>query len=184
MAFEIDFLPVGEGSKSGDAIAMRMGDLVSGGSNQTVIVVDGGTQSTGEALVDHIEEYYHTDVVDLVVCSHSDQDHSSGLSVILDKLAVKRLWMHLPWIHSGEVREALRESGTITNTGISEKVRKSLETVDSLYKQAVKLSIPVTEPFQGSVFQYPPHGFSLSVLTSQSGILRGASCRFSDVLIS
>lgn len=41
MAFEIDLLPVGSEKKSGDCIAMRYGDLVSGKDKQTVIIVDG-----------------------------------------------------------------------------------------------------------------------------------------------
>lgn len=46
MAFEIDLLPVGSEKKSGDCIAMRYGDLVSGKDKQTVIIVDGGYANT------------------------------------------------------------------------------------------------------------------------------------------
>ena len=47
-AYQIDFFPVGDGSKSGDAIAMRFGDLSDPTKNQ-VVVIDGGFQSSGEA---------------------------------------------------------------------------------------------------------------------------------------
>ena len=43
MGLEIDFLSVGEGEKSGDAIALRYGNLFGPRSEQTVLVIDGGT---------------------------------------------------------------------------------------------------------------------------------------------
>ncbi|MBF4307570.1 MBL fold metallo-hydrolase, partial [Vibrio anguillarum] len=46
MGYEIDFLGVGEESKSGDAIALRYGNLHGHRDEQTVVVIDGGFQST------------------------------------------------------------------------------------------------------------------------------------------
>ncbi len=43
-ALEIDLLPVERGDHSGDCIALRYGNLEKGGSEQTVIVVDGDMQ--------------------------------------------------------------------------------------------------------------------------------------------
>ena len=46
MAYQVDFLPVGDGAKSGDAIAMRFGNFAN--PQQTyVVVIDGGFQSSG-----------------------------------------------------------------------------------------------------------------------------------------
>jgi hypothetical protein len=55
MGYEIDFLPVGEGEKSGDAIALRFGNLFGNRNEKTVVVIDGGFKETGEKLVKHIE---------------------------------------------------------------------------------------------------------------------------------
>jgi hypothetical protein len=60
MGYEIDFLPVGEESKGGDAIALRYGNLYGSRDEQTVIIVDGGYTDDGEALVKHIVDYYGT----------------------------------------------------------------------------------------------------------------------------
>ena len=76
VGYEIDFLPVGNGDKSGDAIAIRYGTQ----GNYKVMVVDGGTKESGQALVEHIKKYYKTDYVDYVVNTHPDQDHASGLT--------------------------------------------------------------------------------------------------------
>jgi glyoxylase-like metal-dependent hydrolase (beta-lactamase superfamily II) len=83
MPFEIDFLSVGDGSKSGDAIALRY----SAENSFKVMVVDGGTQESGEKLVELVQTYYRSSHVDYVVCSHPDDDHASGLRVVLDNLS-------------------------------------------------------------------------------------------------
>ena len=63
MAIEVDFLSVGDGERSGDAICVRFGNLQSTRNEQTVCVIDGGTKESGEKLVEHIRRYYNTDHV-------------------------------------------------------------------------------------------------------------------------
>ncbi len=126
MGYEIDFLPVGDGSKSGDAIAIRYGNLYGSRSEQTVIVIDGGTKVSGQKLVEHIRNYYGTNVVDLVVCTHPDGDHASGLSVVLEELTVKRLWMHRPWEYSSTIRDAISD-GRATDNSLAETLSESIQ---------------------------------------------------------
>jgi hypothetical protein len=52
--FEIDFLPVGENSCSGDAICVRYGSPESG---FTINVVDGGYASTTETIIAHLRAF-------------------------------------------------------------------------------------------------------------------------------
>jgi glyoxylase-like metal-dependent hydrolase (beta-lactamase superfamily II) len=96
MAFEIDFMPVGEGEKSGDAIAMRFGNICANPPQQTVVVIDGGTKDSGAALVEHIESFYKTTTVGAILCTHSDGDHASGLTEVIESCKVGRLALHLP----------------------------------------------------------------------------------------
>jgi beta-lactamase superfamily II metal-dependent hydrolase len=148
MGYEIDFLPVGNGVKSGDAIAVRFGDLHSRRRrDQFVMVIDGGTKESGQKLVDHIREYYGTSYVDLVVNSHPDADHSSGLSVVLEELTVGRLWMHRPWMHSSRMPGMFRDG--ITTAGVSRKLKASLEDARELEGMARSQGIPIEEPFVG-----------------------------------
>lgn len=149
MGYEVDFLAVGEGERSGDAIAIRFGNLHGTRQEQAVIVIDGGFKESGEKLVDHIKKYYLTDTVDLVVSTHPDFDHSSGLEVVLEKLKVNHLWMHKPWEHATEINNAF-VNGRVTSTGIRENLRKSLEDVRTLETIAKRKGIPITEPFAGT----------------------------------
>src|ERR1022692_3821664 len=134
MGYEIDFLPVGEESSGGDAIALRYGNLHGHRSEQTVIVIDGGYNANGEALVDHIRRYYGTDRVDIVVSTHTDQDHITGLEVVLEKMQVGKLLMHLPWNHSCELTEARRTA--FKSAALSEKLEKSFQAASDL--QAIR----------------------------------------------
>ncbi|MEU5676992.1 hypothetical protein [Streptomyces rochei] len=107
MGYEIDFLPVGDESSGGDAITLRYGNLHGPREQQTVMVIDGGYLDDGEALVQHIRDYYRTGVVDLVVSTHPDRDHINGLRVVLEQMTVKKLLMHLPWSHSAAIARAI-----------------------------------------------------------------------------
>lgn len=148
MAYEIDFLAVGDGEKSGDAIALRYGNLSGTRSEQTVMIVDGGTKASGEALVSHVRTYYGTNSVDYVVSTHPDLDHASGLSVTLEELDFGTLVMHRPWEHASFIKEAF-SSGRITATGLEEKLRKELEAAHTLEEIAFKKNRQIVEPFAG-----------------------------------
>ncbi len=148
MAYEVDYIPVGDGERSGDAIVMRFGNLTGPREEQVVIVIDGGFKESGEQLVEHIGKYYSTDQVNLVISTHPDVDHASGLSVILENLKVGALLMHKPWEHAEDIKN-LFKNGKITASGLEEKIEKSLQHASDLESMAKKKGIPVHEPFQG-----------------------------------
>ena len=95
--YEVDFIPAGDGQRSGDAIAMRF--IPSGMDRPIVVVVDAGFESTGKMVVDHIKRYYGTGYVDLVVSTHPDLDHIAGFGVVVRELEVGALWIHRPALH-------------------------------------------------------------------------------------
>lgn len=146
MAYEADFLAVGEGERSGDAIALRFWNLIGGGNEQKVWVIDGGTKASGEVLVDHINENYDTNSVDVVVSTHPDSDHCSGLSVVLEKMDVGLLLMHQPWNHAEDIRH-LFDDERVTPFGIEERAWQALQDARELEKIATKKLIQIREPF-------------------------------------
>src|SRR5262245_50473120 len=87
MGYEIEFFPVGDASKAGDAITVRYGEP----PNYSVVIIDGGTDASGEAIVDHVRAVYgnvlHIDVIN----THPDADHSCGLRHVLRELPVRQL---------------------------------------------------------------------------------------------
>ena len=147
MGYEIDFLPVGDESSGGDAIALRYGNLHGQRSEQTVIVIDGGYLDDGEALVKHIEEYYQTSEIDIVVSTHPDQDHISGLRIVLERMQVGVLLMHLPWEHSASMARA--KALSFKTSTLSEKLRKTLQGAADLEEIARAQGVEIVEPFTG-----------------------------------
>src|SRR3989344_4793153 len=148
MAYEIDYIPVGNGEKAGDAIALRFGNLAGPRTEQGVIVIDGGFKESGEALVEHIKTHYGTDYVDLAISTHPDADHASGLCVVLERLRVGTLLMHKPWDHAADIKSFFKNK-TLTASGLEEKLEKSLQHANDLEELAKKKNIPVVEPFRG-----------------------------------
>src|SRR3989344_5772253 len=148
MAYEVDYIPVDGGEKSGDAIVLRFGNLNGQRSEQSIVVIDGGFKESGELLVEHISKYYGTDQVDLVISTHPDADHASGLLVILEKLKVGGLLIHKPWDHAADIKNFFKNK-SITVSGLEKSIEKSLQHASDLEDLAIKKNIPVYEPFQG-----------------------------------
>lgn len=126
--FEVDFLPVGNEGKSGDAICFRFTRSDSGA--QVVVVIDAGFKADGEKLVDHIETYYGTRDVDLAILTHPDGDHIGGMGEVIRGLNVKELWVHDIGAHGG-------------------KALPAADAVDDLVSVAIEQGTTVTEPWAG-----------------------------------
>jgi beta-lactamase superfamily II metal-dependent hydrolase len=147
MEYEIDFLAVGEESKGGDAIALRYGNLAGPREQQTVIVIDGGYAETGKTLVEFIRTVYATSRVDIVLSTHPDRDHVTGLETVLEELTVGQLLMHQPWRHSTDLREA--RSRAFKTLAASERLQESLREASDLEQIAARRGVPIIEPFAG-----------------------------------
>jgi beta-lactamase superfamily II metal-dependent hydrolase len=152
MGYEIDFLPVGT-DKPGDAIALRFGNLFGPRSSQAVVVLDGGFTDTGDQVIEHVNTYYGTTKIDLLISTHPDQDHVGGLDTILTNCEIGALWMHRPWNHTQQMAE-LFEDGRVTDNSIRASLQESLDNAHAIEKIALRKNIPITEPFIG-VSYYP-----------------------------
>jgi beta-lactamase superfamily II metal-dependent hydrolase len=145
VGYEIDFLPVGNGDRSGDAIAIRYGTP----GDYKILVYDGGTKEAGQLLVNHIKEHYKSNFVDYVVNSHPDADHASGLSVVLEQMRVGELWIHQPWNYSQIIRDYFKD-GRISDNSLAERLRKNMTAAYALEQLAEKQNIPIYAPFRGA----------------------------------
>lgn len=140
MGYEVDFMAVGDESQSGDAIALRFGNLRGAREEQTIVVIDGGFKDTGERLANHINHYYGgPSMIDWVISTHPDQDHIGGLETILDEFQIGTLLMHKPWAHPGW-------------QGASEERQAAMDAARSLHDKAVGKGVDVREPFAEDVF--------------------------------
>lgn len=142
MAFEVDFLPVGE--SNGDAICLRYGTE----PPYTIHVVDGGFVDTGPQIVDHINRFYgHLNHIDHVVLTHTDRDHAGGLKSVLEHFDVGTLWMNRPWLYAEETVHAFH--GNYTVSGLEKAIRAAYDVVAELEDLAMERQIPIYEVFAG-----------------------------------
>ena len=148
MGIEIDFLPVGESTKSGDAIAVRFGKLDGNREEQTVVTIDGGTVESGKHLCEHIKKYYGTTRVDYAFLTHPDGDHASGMREVVDQLTVGTVVMHRPWEHSHVIHD-LFDDGRVSPNSISERSKENLSSAHEVEKIALAKNIKIVEPFAG-----------------------------------
>lgn len=168
MAFEIDLLPVGSEKKSGDCIAMRYGDLVKGKEKQTVIVVDGGYAGTWkDTLKPLLRNYYNCEIngklhIDLVVLSHPDLDHVSGLVEMAkdEDVEIEMIMMHRPW---EELSPSWFRDGRITKDSLKDRLGDAFEKA----KELDDVTKNVTKP-KLNVGKCNHKGASITILGSTS----------------
>lgn len=162
MGLEIDFLPVGDESKSGDAIALRYGNLFGGRGEQTVVVIDGGFKDTGDSVAEHLARYYGTRHVDVLVSTHPDDDHIRGLITLMerDDVTVGEVWLHMPWEHN--LTAKLSRTYARRESAAEGSFDAYVANAQRLYELAVGSGVPVREPFTGVLRS--GHGFDLTVV--------------------
>lgn len=144
MEYEIDFLPVGDGSSSGDAICLRYSS--DEGATWHVGVIDGGTQASGEALCKHIKTHYGTETIDFLICTHPDQDHASGLSNVMEQLTVKKLLIHCPWDYIDYFFDSVND-GRVTKESLRKRLIECHPYAYTIYEKAIQNNIPIYHPF-------------------------------------
>ena len=127
--YEVDFLPVGDAGRHGDAIAIRFTRPDAAGYGH--IVIDAGFDDSGKQLVDHMATYYETSAINLAIVTHPDGDHIGGMGHVIRDLDVEELWIH-----------RLGERGG--------KGLPAADAVDDLIKLAEDNGTRVREPFAGA----------------------------------
>lgn len=140
--FEIDFLGV-ETAKSGDAITLRYS--VNGVTG--VHVIDGGYIDTGDQIIEHINTYYSTLVIDNVILTHPDRDHANGLRKVLEQCTVKNLWMNRPWIYADQLIDRFENYESVE--ALRRKLRSVYDATAMLEDIAFAKGIPIHAPLQG-----------------------------------
>ncbi|MGV8713059.1 MAG: ComEC/Rec2 family competence protein [Nitrosomonas sp.] len=143
MAFNIDFLPVGD--SYGDAIVVRYGDDTNG---YFLHVVDGGRVDTGQTIIDHINKYYSGYFINHMVLSHADNDHACGLIDVLKQFEVKHLWMNRPWLYAAETLQHFH--GNFTLQGLIDDMKERHPYLVELESLAQAKGTLIHEAFQGA----------------------------------
>lgn len=178
-AHEIDFLPVGEKSISGDAILFR---YIEDGV-QRIILIDGGFEDTFGTINTHIQNYYrHNDIlpskIDHIVCSHPDRDHIGSIIQIIDTYDVGTLWINDP-------RKFKHIDSFPIDGGQDSFSKGNVEAVAKLSDFAKSLGIEIKSPYQGEhigpfVVCSPTMEFYKTLVTGKFERLGGIYSKFKN----
>jgi beta-lactamase superfamily II metal-dependent hydrolase len=145
MDYEIEFHPVGDGTKAGDAISVRYRE----GDAFKVMVIDGGTTACGKSLVEHIQRFYGADtVISHLVSTHPDSDHASGLREVLAAFRVETVWIHGLWHHADEMLPYFEPGQSLAS--LQKEIREAYPIVDEIIQLAADEGAPVYSPFAGA----------------------------------
>lgn len=137
MKYEIDFIGVEEHTKDALAICMRWYCEQAG--RCIVVVYDGGFKIHGEAMVSILKKYYFASesdpTIDIVICSHSDDDHATGLAELFNHFKVTNLIMNRPWKFSDELFP-LVDDGRKTKNSVENELKEKYASIATLEKIA------------------------------------------------
>jgi beta-lactamase superfamily II metal-dependent hydrolase len=177
---EIEFIPVGEKTDTGDALLLHFTEP--GTQTDRVVLIDGGFKETADVIVPHIEHYYGTSRIDLVVCTHPDDDHINGLFGVIEQMAVTELLIHRPasFGYTSDDVKAAKVDDLITHA----RARGTIVTTDafagkSYFSDAVRVAGP-TRDYYISLLQ--EQTFESSLLAKGRAFLHSAASMIRNAL--
>ena len=163
MAYEIDFVGVkaDKCTKDADAICLRwkVGEKIDGTPIYKIGVVDGGFEAHGNEMVTHMNRYYFNDrecakseaekVIDFIVITHPDQDHTLGVKRILENFKINKIYMNRPWKYIDDLFDKV-DDGRITKESLKKRLREKYKTIADIEDVAEEKKISICEAFQGT----------------------------------
>lgn len=157
MQYEIDFIGVNEeSSKDASATCFRFYSNELG--RYVIVVYDGGFSAHGRAMVKLIRKYYSNEEkphIDIVICSHSDDDHVLGLAEIFDNCSVGHLIMNRPWLYARDLYQKISDKRK-TVESLERELKETYSSIAELEKKALQQNTIIHEGFQGKPFKNVP----------------------------
>lgn len=133
--YEVRFFAVGETKKGGDSIFIRLYDK---NDNLVVILIDGGYKDTGNKVIEYMKSL-GIDTINLMVNTHPDLDHISGLITIMESpdIKVDKLLYNRPW-RDHNIHSNLFKDNRITENSLNKRLIESFKKAYELEQTALK----------------------------------------------
>lgn len=148
--YEVRFFAVGNKSKGGDAIVIRVFD---DDDNQHIAVVDGGYSANGDEIVRFIVDECKSDTIDVMFNTHPDIDHIAGLVRILesDEVKVEKLVMNRPWTDAN-LNSSYFKDGRITEKSLANRIIDNFKKAKELSDLAEEKGIDIIHPVVNNTY--------------------------------
>lgn len=134
--YEIRFFAVGNSSKGGDAIFIRIYDEK---DQPSVIVIDGGYAENGDSIIRYMVDECKLSHIDYVINTHPDIDHISGLITLFksDEISIGKLMMNRPWRDSN-LKSSYFKDGRITDNSLNSRLKDNFKKAYELEEIAIE----------------------------------------------
>ena len=142
--YEVRFFAVGQNSKGGDAIFIRLYDEK---GTPIVIVIDGGYAEDGEKMLRYMVDECKLKTIDLIINTHPDKDHISGLIKIVEsnEVVIKKIIMNVPW-KDGKLYPEMFYDGRMTDNSLKKELYNAFGFCKKLEDIALKKNINLVHP--------------------------------------
>ena len=143
----IRFFRVGQGSKGGDAILIRLFDDK---DHEHLVLIDGGYQETGKDIVNYINTECTTKHIDVIFNTHPDRDHISGIVSVLDDddITVGFIVMNRPW-KDAKFTKQMFEDKRITDKSLIKRLKDAFDTAETIEEIAKEKEIKIYSGLEG-----------------------------------
>ena len=143
----IHFFSVGNGTKGGDAILIELYDTA---DNSYIFLIDGGYNETGKLIIDHLKRQNRNPSICMMINTHPDLDHTSGLKAILEDedIEVEEIFMNRPWKDGGLKPEHFKDK-KITLNSLGDRIKNSFSLADEIEQLANRRSVKIKSAKRG-----------------------------------
>lgn len=120
--------------------------------SDTIHIIDGGFQETADDMIAHINKYYGENVwITSILCTHTDQDHASGLVSFIEKapFPICEIFINRPWLYANELIDEVKDKRTTPDSLVT-KLKEAYPYVVQIEELALQKKIKITECFQGT----------------------------------
>jgi beta-lactamase superfamily II metal-dependent hydrolase len=116
------------------------------------LVIDTGSRVALQTLLRYLADN-NIEVIDDIIITHSDSDHSSQVCNLLNTCKVNHIWMHTPWEHVDVKTESLNFELDLfkryTHNELCQKLKKIYRHIEKIHNIAAERQIPVLQPYSG-----------------------------------
>ena len=104
-----------------------------------MFLIDGGYSKIGESIIAYLKKKYENPVIYMMINTHPDKDHLSGLKTILEnkKIEVEEIIMNRPWKDGGLKPEHFKDK-RITPNILIDRIKDSFSLADEIEQLASK----------------------------------------------
>lgn len=154
MNYEIDFIGVSKEKVNGnaDAICFR---IEQPNGLFKYFVYDCGHEALADEMTKIMRQYYFNNgkpSIDALIVSHSDEDHASGVTYLLDKINVKTIYINVPWYYVDKLLVKIGD-GRLTKDSLIRKLKERYKYVNDIVEKAITKGIEIKPLFQGNVVE-------------------------------